>query len=77
MPSRTKKAAKATTMTKCDSQKQRKTIPYPDHTKGTEAAAQARQEANTLGEDERKELFERGMQIIYGGSGKEKNRTRH
>ena len=42
---------------------------YPEKTKGSELAARLRKEANPLSEAKRIELFEKGMQIIYGGSG--------
>jgi hypothetical protein len=42
---------------------------YPDKTTGSEVAASVRKEANNWSEQTRAELYERGMQIIYGGSG--------
>jgi hypothetical protein len=42
---------------------------YPSKTTGSEAAAAIRKEANKWDEKTRAELFEQGMQIIYGGSG--------
>ena len=44
-------------------------VTYPDKTTGSETAAIVRKEANRWAEHKRGELFERGMQIIYGGSG--------
>ena len=41
---------------------------YPETTKGSEVAAKIREETNGLTEKEREELFERGMQVIYGGA---------
>jgi hypothetical protein len=43
--------------------------PYPDKTTGSEAAASVRKNANDWSEETRAKLFEKGMQIIYGGSG--------
>ena len=42
---------------------------YPDKTNGSEIAAKTRKDANRWSESKRAELFEKGMQIIYGGSG--------
>jgi hypothetical protein len=42
---------------------------YPDSTAGSKAARRVRAEANKLTEKEREELFKRGMQIVYGGTG--------
>ena len=42
---------------------------YPDKTTGSEIAATGRKAANRWGDEKRSELFERGMQIIYGGTG--------
>ena len=51
---------------------------YPDQTPGSKLAAEVRKAANGLSEEKRDELFKRGMQVIYGGSGdKEAARTRH
>lgn len=56
----------------------KKDVDYPDQTPGSKLAAEARKAANSLSEEKREELFKRGMQMIYGGSGdKEKARTRH
>jgi len=41
---------------------------YPDQTKGSRLAAQLREETNALSEKQRNELFQRGMQIVYGGA---------
>ena len=52
-------------------------IVYPDKTTGSETAAAIRSSANRWGEDKRSNLFERGMQVIYGGTGaKDKVRSR-
>ena len=40
---------------------------YPEHTTGSELAREAREQANNLSEEQREELFRRGMQLIYGG----------
>lgn len=42
---------------------------YPKTTNGSKIAAQVRKKANGWTDAKRKELFDRGMQIIYGGSG--------
>ena len=42
---------------------------YPKKTTGSEAAASVRKQANGWSEQKRAELFEQGMQMIYGGSG--------
>jgi hypothetical protein len=42
---------------------------YPDRTTGSEVAASVRKGANRWSEDKRSDLFDRGMQVIYGGSG--------
>jgi hypothetical protein len=42
---------------------------YPKSTNGSKIAAHVRKKANEWPDAKRKELFERGMQIIYGGSG--------
>lgn len=42
---------------------------YPEKTKGSEAASNVRKLGNSWSERKREELFEQGMQIIYGGSG--------
>ena len=44
-------------------------IHYPEKTTGSETAAAIRKQVNGWSEGERVALFERGMQIIYGGSG--------
>lgn len=43
--------------------------PYPDKTSGSAAAADIRKKANGLTDEERENLFKKGMQIIYGGNG--------
>jgi hypothetical protein len=40
---------------------------YPDKTTGSEAASSVRKQANKWSGEKRAELFEQGMQIIYGG----------
>ena len=52
------------------SNKATKNFVYPDSTAGSKAAKRLRTEANKLSERERESLFKRGMQIIYGGTGK-------
>jgi len=42
---------------------------YPDKTTGSETAAKARKGANRWTDSKRSQLFETGMQIIYGGTG--------
>jgi len=42
---------------------------YPDKTTGTEIAAKVRKNGNRWSESKRAQLFENGMQIIYGGTG--------
>jgi len=50
---------------------------YPDKTTGGEAAAGVRKAANRWSEQQRSELFDQGMRIIYGGTrAKEKVRSR-
>jgi hypothetical protein len=46
-----------------------KNFVYPDNTAGAKAARRVRSEANKLTERQREDLFKRGMQIIYGGTG--------
>jgi hypothetical protein len=48
---------------------QPKSYVYPENTSGTKAAKRVRAEANKLTERQREDLFKRGMQIIYGGTG--------
>ena len=51
---------------------------YLEQTAGGKLAAEARKAANGLSEQERDDLFKRGMQVIYGGTGdKEAARSRH
>jgi hypothetical protein len=52
------------------SNKAAKNFVYPDSTAGSKAAKRLRTEAGKLTERQREELFKRGMQIIYGGTGK-------
>jgi hypothetical protein len=40
---------------------------YPEQTVGSQLAREARQKANNLTEEQREELFRRGMSMIYGG----------
>ena len=42
---------------------------YPAGSEGSKLAEEARKAAYGLSEEERAELFNRGMQVIYGGSG--------
>ena len=71
-----KQAVKKAIMSK--GTKQGKNYNYPGQTKGSETAAQIRKETSGLSDHKRDELFQRGMQIIYGGSGKkEAVCTRH
>lgn len=46
---------------------------YPEQTAGSALAAEVREEANSLTESQRKELFLRGMQLIYGGASENEN----
>ena len=56
----------------------KKSLKYPEQTSGGKFAAEARKLGNELTESQREELFKRGMQVIYGGSGdKETARARH
>jgi len=51
---------------------------YPDQTRGSRLAAQLREETNALSVKQRSELFQRGMQMIYGGvAPKEKSGPGH
>jgi hypothetical protein len=55
-----------------------KNFAYPETTSGARAAKRLRAEANKLTERQREDLFKRGMQIIYGGTGtKEKVGSGH
>jgi|APCry1669192806_1035432.scaffolds.fasta_scaffold45223_3 hypothetical protein len=45
------------------------TTSYPEKTTGSETAARVRKEANNWSERTRSQLFDEGMQIIYGGNG--------
>ena len=47
---------------------QRQNFDYPATTKGGEAAARVRAQANRLPESEREALFKKGMQVIGCGS---------
>ena len=42
---------------------------YPATTKGSQIAARVRAESNKLSEAQREALFQKGMQLIYGGNG--------
>ena len=44
-------------------------ITYPKTTEGSKIAAQARKHANTWTPEKRQEMFNRGMQIVYGATG--------
>lgn len=46
-----------------------KNFAYPETTTGARAARRVRAEANKLTERQREDLFKRGMQTIYGGTG--------
>lgn len=48
---------------------QPKNFVYPVSTSGSKVAKRVRTQANKLTERQREDLFQRGMQIIYGGSG--------
>ena len=48
---------------------QSKNFVYPEITSGTRAARRVRAAANKLTERQRENLFKRGMQIVYGGTG--------
>ncbi len=51
---------------------------YPDQTTGSQTIEETRKDGNHWSAAKRAELFERGMQIIYGGTGsKNKVRSRH
>jgi hypothetical protein len=55
-----------------------KNFVYPDTTAGSKAAKRLRTEANKLSEQDRENLFKRGMKIVYGGTGtKEAVGARH
>jgi len=45
---------------------------YPKYTPGSKLGAEVRKKANSLSDSKRGNLFERGMQIIYGAAGKAK-----
>jgi hypothetical protein len=51
-----------------DKQAHSRNFAYPDNTSGSRAAKKVRSEANKLNDDQRRELLETGMRIIYGGS---------
>ena len=73
-----KRSPKVMSVTMSENHKttQAKTPPaYPDKTTGSETASRVRKVANGWSEQKRSELFDRGMQIIYGGSG-EKSKIR-
>jgi hypothetical protein len=63
-------------MSKCAPKTRKKNFVYPDRTKGSEIARLVREQANTLTEADRENLFQQGMQIIYGGPTTEKVRSR-
>ena len=50
---------------------------YPKVTDGSKWAAEIREEANSLTEKQKSDLFRQGMQIVYGGARKQKARARH
>jgi hypothetical protein len=43
-------------------------VKYPDRTTGSEIAAKTRSKSNKWSKEKRATLFDRGMQIIYGGA---------
>lgn len=49
---------------------------YPEKTTGTEAAATVRKQANDWSEQQRAELLEQGMRMIYGGNGPATSKVR-
>jgi hypothetical protein len=74
---RASKKSKMSTDKNCGAP-QRKDFVYPDTTTGSETLKETRKEGNHWSAEKRAELFDRGMQIIYGGSGsKNKVRSRH
>jgi len=63
-------------MRKCVPQTKARNMEYPETTEGSKLAAGLRKKGNALTEEQRGELFEKGMQIVYGGSApKEKVRS--
>lgn len=52
--------------------KGKREIDYPKDTPGCKLAAEVRKKANSLSDSKRGNLFDRGMQIIYGAAGKAK-----
>ena len=51
---------------------------YPESTAGSKVAKKLRAETNKLSEAQRESLLQRGMQVIYGGTGtKETVGSRH
>ena len=44
-------------------------LTYPKTTEGSKIAAKARKHANTWTPEKRNEMFNRGMQVIYGATG--------
>jgi hypothetical protein len=64
-------------MSNCNSKPAKRTFDYPEKTKGGKLAQEIRAKANTLTEAEREQHFNRGMQIIYGGSAKQATGVRH
>ena len=59
------------------SSKTTKNFVYPESTAGSKAAKRLRAGANKLTERQREELFKRGMQIIYGGTGTKETAGTH
>jgi len=63
---------------KAKSKKVSRNFDYPEVTPGSIAAKELRTEASKLTGSERENLFKRGMQIIYSGTGAKKTAvTRH
>lgn len=55
-----------------DKQAHSRNFVYPDNTPGSRAAKKVRSGANKLSDDQRRDLLETGMRIIYGGSDSKK-----
>jgi hypothetical protein len=59
------------------SSSRKKPLDYPEETEGSRMAAEIRKRANKLTREQRRELFRRGMVMIYGGEPKEATRPGH
>jgi len=46
----------------------KETQPTPEKSLGTDIAAKHRSQANTFSDEKRRQLLDRGLAIIYGGS---------